>query len=250
MSRDFLGIDGEGIRITMPAQAAIELAHHGIRMFRFLPPSGSGNQDGSNVRRFVGSEAQHSRGLCPMRKPPLPIGGESAELIPRRLIFGDLDRSVVRISRDGTRIAFRAPADGVLGVWVALINDIDNARPMTAVTDRNVGPWIVWMHDDRHIVFFRNQGGHELWRLCRAGRIDFHAREIRMRGRYRKDFQSRDLSEHDPGILDAVEILVEGPDGRLHHRGGTPVPRGAIAVEPRRPHRAATADRPGRTMCA
>jgi dipeptidyl aminopeptidase/acylaminoacyl peptidase len=94
----------------------------------------------------------------------LPSGGESPELLPRRLIFADLDRSVVRVSRDGARIAFRAPVDGALGLWVAPINDIDNARPMIAASDHNLGPWIVWMHDDRHLVFFRDRDGDENWR--------------------------------------------------------------------------------------
>jgi dipeptidyl aminopeptidase/acylaminoacyl peptidase len=111
-----------------------------------------------------------------MRNPPLSTAGESPELLPRRLIFRDLDRSVVRISQDGTRIAFRAPIDGALSVWVAPISDIDNGRPMTAATDHNLGPWIVWMHDDRHVVFFRDQGGDENWR---AWRLDLQTADVR-----------------------------------------------------------------------
>jgi dipeptidyl aminopeptidase/acylaminoacyl peptidase len=106
----------------------------------------------------------------------LPTGGESPELLPRRLIFGDLDRSVVRISRDGTRIAFRAPVDGALSLWVAPINDLDSGRPMTAATDHNLGPWIVWMHDDRHLVFFRDEHGDENWR---AWRLDLQTADVR-----------------------------------------------------------------------
>ena len=75
------------------------------------------------------------------------IGEASTGLLRRRLIFADPERSVVRISHDGTRIAFRAPLDGVLNLWVAPIDRIGDARPVTAVTDRNLGPWIVWMHD-------------------------------------------------------------------------------------------------------
>jgi hypothetical protein len=48
----------------------------------------------------------------------------------------------VRISPDGRRIAFRAPVDGVLNLWVAPIDQIGDARPVTAVADRNLGPWI------------------------------------------------------------------------------------------------------------
>jgi hypothetical protein len=71
-------------------------------------------------------------------------------LLRRRLIFADPERSVARISHDGTRVAFRAPVDGVLNLWIAPIDRIDEARPVTSVTDRNLGPWIIWMHDNRH----------------------------------------------------------------------------------------------------
>ena len=61
-----------------------------------------------------------------------PMGGEeeNAALLPRRLIFGDPERSIVRISPDGTRIAFRAPVDGVLNLWVAPLERIEQARPV------------------------------------------------------------------------------------------------------------------------
>jgi dipeptidyl aminopeptidase/acylaminoacyl peptidase len=101
---------------------------------------------------------------------------EDRELLPRRLIFGNLERSVVRISWGGTRVAFRAPLDGVLNVWVAPIQRMEDARPVTAVSDRNIGPWIVWMHDDRHIVFFRDHGGDENWS---AWRVDLQTADIR-----------------------------------------------------------------------
>ncbi len=53
-------------------------------------------------------------------------------LLRRRLIFADPERSIVRISPDGTRIAFRAPVDGVLNLWVAPLDRIDDARPVTS----------------------------------------------------------------------------------------------------------------------
>ena len=95
-------------------------------------------------------------------------GDESPSLLPRRLIFRDPERSIVRISPDGMRIAFRAPLDGVLNLWVAPIDRISDAHPVTVVTDRNIGAWIVWMRDNRHVVFFREAAGDENWRAWRA----------------------------------------------------------------------------------
>jgi len=65
----------------------------------------------------------------------------------------------------------------VLNLWIAPIDRIDEARPVTAVTDRNLGPWMVWMHDDRHVVFFREAAGDENWR---AWRVDLQTGGVRV----------------------------------------------------------------------
>ena len=59
---------------------------------------------------------------------PMRVGEENTGLFRRRLIFADPERSVERISPDGTRVAFRAPIDGVLNLWVAPIDRVDEAR--------------------------------------------------------------------------------------------------------------------------
>ena len=98
------------------------------------------------------------------------------DLLPRRLLFANPERTIVRITHDGTRVAFLAPVDGVLNLWVAPLARIEDARPLTSVTDRNLGPWIVWMHDNRHILFFRDKAGDENW--C-ASAIDIESGDIR-----------------------------------------------------------------------
>ena len=109
--------------------------------------------------------------------PPLPAGDRSPSLLPRRLIFADPERSIVRISPDGSRIAFRAPVDGVLNLWVAPLDRIEQARPVAAVTDRNLGATLVWMRDKRHVVFFREAARDENWR---AWRVDLQAGDVRV----------------------------------------------------------------------
>jgi dipeptidyl aminopeptidase/acylaminoacyl peptidase len=99
----------------------------------------------------------------------------SPRLLPRCVIFRDPERSIVRISPDGQRIAYRAPVDGVLNLWVAPIHRIGDARPVTAVTDRNLGACL-WMRDNRHVVFFREAAGDENWR---AWRVDLETGDVR-----------------------------------------------------------------------
>jgi hypothetical protein len=110
-------------------------------------------------------------------QPPAPPADDGTGLLPGRLIFADPERSVVRISHDGTRIAYRASVDGVLNLWIAPIGRIDEACPVTAVTDRNLGPWIFWMHANRHVVFFREAAGDENWR---AWRVDLETGDLRV----------------------------------------------------------------------
>jgi dipeptidyl aminopeptidase/acylaminoacyl peptidase len=96
-------------------------------------------------------------------------------LIPRRLLFGDPGRRVVRISPDGRRIAFLAPLNGVLNLWIGPIDNVQAARPLTGVTDRDLGPWLQWLHNNRHLVFFRERDGDENWQ---AHRVDVESGDI------------------------------------------------------------------------
>ncbi len=84
--------------------------------------------------------ATASRAQSVGRQTPTRGAKAAMPLIPRRLLFADPDRSVVRISPDGRRIAFLAPVDGVLNLWVGPITDVKKARPFTWVTDRALGP--------------------------------------------------------------------------------------------------------------
>jgi hypothetical protein len=60
------------------------------------------------------------------------------ELIPRKTLFGNPERTAVTISHDGTRIAYLAPLDGVLNVWVAPLEAIERAAPVTRDQGRGI----------------------------------------------------------------------------------------------------------------
>ncbi|HTR86344.1 MAG TPA: S9 family peptidase [Reyranella sp.] len=85
------------------------------------------------------------------------------DLIPRRLLFSAPDRTRVNISPDGKLIAFLRPVDGVQNVWVAPLADPGSERALTKISDRDVNSQIVWPYDNRHVVYFREQGGDENW---------------------------------------------------------------------------------------
>ncbi len=91
------------------------------------------------------------------------------ELIPLTVLFGNPERVSPRISRDGTQLAWIAPKDGVLNVWVAPVSpeggvDWAAARVVTDDTDRGIRQF-AWAHDGRHLLYLQDIGGDENWRL-------------------------------------------------------------------------------------
>ncbi len=90
------------------------------------------------------------------------------ELIPRKVLFGNPERISPGISPDGTRLAWIAPHDGVLNVWVAPIGDSgvdwDAATVVTDDTDRGIRSF-AWAKDARHLLYVQDTGGDENWRL-------------------------------------------------------------------------------------
>jgi dipeptidyl aminopeptidase/acylaminoacyl peptidase len=95
------------------------------------------------------------------------------DLIPREVLFGNPERVSPQISPDGTRLAWIAPQDGVLNVWVAPVSaggaegsgvDWDAAQVVTDDTDRGIRAF-AWARDARHLLYIQDTGGDENWRL-------------------------------------------------------------------------------------
>jgi dipeptidyl aminopeptidase/acylaminoacyl peptidase len=91
------------------------------------------------------------------------------DLIPRSVLFGNPERTSPEISPDGNSLAWIAPRDGVLNLWVAPVGgesgvDWAAARPVTEDTDRGIRAF-AWAHDGRHLLYVQDVGGDENWRL-------------------------------------------------------------------------------------
>jgi len=84
-------------------------------------------------------------------------------LIPRDVLFGNPERVSPSISPAGTRLAYLAPVDGVLNVWVGTVGG-DDFKPVTDDRDRGIRAFF-WAHDDRHLLYVQDRGGDENWHL-------------------------------------------------------------------------------------
>lgn len=92
---------------------------------------------------------------------------DNLPLIPRRVFFGNPDRTQVTISPDGAHLAWLAPRDGVLNVWVAPRERPADARPVTADAGRGIR-FYAWAYTGRDILYIQDKGGDENWRVYSA----------------------------------------------------------------------------------
>lgn len=89
----------------------------------------------------------------------------TAPLVPRQVLFGNPERVSPRISPDGRRLAWIAPDEGVLNVWVNHVGaELEKAQAVTDDRDRGIRSFF-WAHDNRHLLYIQDVGGDEDWHL-------------------------------------------------------------------------------------
>ena len=91
----------------------------------------------------------------------------AVEFIPREVLFGNPEKAQPRLSPDGKRLAYLAPVNGVLNVWVGPVGSPVGGEDYHPVTqDRMRGIRIYfWAEDNEHIVYLQDVGGNEDWRI-------------------------------------------------------------------------------------
>ncbi len=93
-------------------------------------------------------------------------GAESTRIIPREVLMGNPEKVAPKISPDGTMMAYIAPVDDILNIWVQTVG-MNDARPVTDDTTRGVYRYF-WAQDNKHIMYLQDVGGNENWQLYRA----------------------------------------------------------------------------------
>jgi dipeptidyl aminopeptidase/acylaminoacyl peptidase len=82
------------------------------------------------------------------------------DMIPRKIIFGNPEKNQPLISPDGSKIAFGAPVNGVMNVWVAPADNIAAAKPVTQEKVRPIRIY-AWAANGTHLLYAQDQGGDE-----------------------------------------------------------------------------------------
>ena len=105
-------------------------------------------------------------------------------LIPRDVLFGNPERAQARLSPDGKWLSFLAPVkqegnedgEGVMNVWVAPVDDLDAAQPVTDDKDRGIRGHH-WAYNSEQILYSQDKGGDE----------DFHVYATNVKDKTTKD---------------------------------------------------------------
>lgn len=106
----------------------------------------------------------------------LMVGGSSAgesvaaaapadvPLIPRATLFGNPDRAQVRLSPDGRHLSWLGDLNGVLNVFVAPVDQPNQARAVTNDAKRGIRVY-AWSFNNEQILYLQDKGGDENWRV-------------------------------------------------------------------------------------
>jgi dipeptidyl aminopeptidase/acylaminoacyl peptidase len=96
-------------------------------------------------------------------------GPDDVPLIPRAKFFGNPEKARARLSPDGKRLAYVAPVEGVLNVWVSPDDDPAKAKPVTFDKHRGIYSYF-WAYTSKHILYTQDKNGDE----------DFHVYAINL----------------------------------------------------------------------
>ena len=91
-------------------------------------------------------------------------GSPLPPLIERERLFGNPSRIQGRLSPDGRWLAWIAPRDGVLNLWVAPIDEPTNARALTDERTRPIRSYF-WAPNSHQLLYVNDTGGDENFRL-------------------------------------------------------------------------------------
>jgi dipeptidyl aminopeptidase/acylaminoacyl peptidase len=153
---------------------------------------------------------------------------ELPPLIPREVLFGNPDKATARISPDGTKLAYLAPDEGVLNVWVRTIGQ-DDDKVITKDKKRGIRIYF-WAYDNEHIIYMQDSDGDENWHLYSVNLTTNLVRDLTPFPGYRVE-----PVEMDPAFPDQMLVALNIRDERLHDVYRLDLGTGALVLDTENP---------------
>jgi dipeptidyl aminopeptidase/acylaminoacyl peptidase len=177
-------------------------------------------------------------------------GRGEVKLIPKEVLFGNPEKARARISPDGTKLAYVAPSNDVMNVWVRTIGEKDD-RVVTADSNRGIYRYL-WAQDGGHILYLQDTGGNENWLLysvdLESGDVDtltpYEGVQVRLvdYGKHHPNTLLFAMNKQDPRLHDVYSLKLDTGDIKLVARNPGNIlgwmadydqkVRGAVAMTP------------------
>lgn len=148
---------------------------------------------------------------------------EGVKLIPRTVLFGNPVKALPKISPDGTQLAYLAPVNNVLNIWVKTLGK-DDDRPVTSDTNRGVRKYF-WAPDGTQLLYLQDTDGNENWRLYGTNiatketrcYTDFENVAVRVEvvDKYHKDTILISMNKENPKLYDLYELTLSTGELKL-----------------------------------
>jgi dipeptidyl aminopeptidase/acylaminoacyl peptidase len=143
-------------------------------------------------------------------QPKPTASGKETGLIARDILFGNPSRSGAKISPDGKYLSYLAPVNGVMNVWVAPIDDLSQAKPVTEDKNRGIRTYH-WTYTNKYLLYLQDVGGDEDWHVYRVDVTSSKTTDLTPLKKVRAEIDS--VSHKSP---DEILIGLNDRDPRYH----------------------------------
>jgi dipeptidyl aminopeptidase/acylaminoacyl peptidase len=131
----------------------------------------------------------------------------AAPLISRDLLFGAPEKLSPQISPDGTHLAYLAPVDGVMNIWVRTLGKNDD-RAVSSESGRPI-PDYLWQFDGKHLLYSQDAGGNEQYHIYQVDVATFSTKDL-------TPLKAKvDIAAYEPEFPDTVMLTANQRDPRV-----------------------------------
>ena len=148
---------------------------------------------------------------------PSAFAQAQTSLIPRSVLFGNPERTSPQISPDGAMLAYLAPDQGVLNIWVRTLGKTDD-RAVTNDRKRGIRN-LFWQFDSKNILYAQDQNGDENWRVYQTNVATKQTRDLTPYEKVRADIVGGEaaypdsvliqLNKRDPKVFDIYRVNLK-----------------------------------------
>ncbi|MCH8839657.1 MAG: S9 family peptidase [Planctomycetes bacterium] len=145
-------------------------------------------------------------------------------LIPRRVLFGNPQKAMARISPNGQWLSYLAPVDGILNVWVGPVDDPSKAKPVTKDKTRDIRSHR-WAYTGKHILYTQDKVGDENYHVYATDVETGETKDLTPLEKVRAEIQELSerfpnelligLNDRDPHLHDIWRVNIETGERQL-----------------------------------